>query len=124
MFTYENVNPKGKVVGDCVIRAIAKTENKPWVEIFDNLTEIARKTYNVTSDTKVYSKYLNEKYEKINVFNKANGSKKRLKVKEICKLKGSYIVRIAGHVTAVVDGSIYDIWDCSNKGSYIIWKVK
>ena len=123
MFTHENVNPKEKVVGDCVIRAIARAEDKPWIEVFDTLTEIARKTYNVPSDTKVYSKYL-KKYEKINVFNQTNGSKKRLKVKEICDLKGSYIVRVAGHLTAVVDGSIRDTWDCSNKSSYIIWKVK
>jgi len=124
MFIKENINPKGKKCGDCVIRAIAKAEQKSWMEIFEELTDIARKSYNVFNDPKVYSDYL-KGYETINVkyFNEFN-DKKRYTVNEICNWKGTYIISIANHLTTVIDGNIYDIWDCSQKSTYKIWKIK
>ena len=123
MFVKENLNPKNKKVADCVIRAIAKAENKTWLEVFDLLTKIARENYSVLNDKTVYSTYLN-KYPKINVKHEVNGKKKRLTVKDVCKLEGTYIVKIANHLTVVIDGKYYDIWDCGNKCAYVIWKVK
>ena len=38
--------------------------------------------------------------------------------------KGKYLLRMAGHVTACVDGVIYDTWDCSGKCVYVAWEVK
>lgn len=32
-FAYNNVNPKNKINGDCVIRAIANAMNKTWDEV-------------------------------------------------------------------------------------------
>ena len=34
---------------------------------------------------------------------------------------GSYILRMAGHWSACVDGVIYDTWDCSEKCVYNAW---
>jgi hypothetical protein len=122
MFINENVNPKRKT-SDCVIRAICKAENKPWLEVFDSLVAIARKDYTIPNTKDAYDKYLN-KYEKINVFHMVNGKKKRYTVKEICEFKGTYIVSIANHMVAVVNGNYYDLWDCGDKSAYVIWKVK
>jgi len=138
MFVKENVNPKNRLVGDCVIRAIAKAEDKPWLEVFDTLTEIARATFNVPSDKKVYKQYL-KKYDKIDVFKYVDGGKvsvvngvkkietkikKRYTVDDVCKMKGTYIISIAHHLTVASNGKLYDTWDCGNRCTYIIWKVK
>lgn len=37
MFVYENPNPSGSYVGDCVIRAISIAADKPWDEVFIGL---------------------------------------------------------------------------------------
>lgn len=123
MFIKENINPKNKKTGDCVIRAIAKAEQKDWLEIFDALVIIARKIYSVPDYTDTFKKYLS-KYPKIDVFHfDNNGDKKRYTVQEISKWNGTYLVSLAGHLTVTIDGNYYDIWDCGNKCAYMIWRV-
>ena len=36
---------------------------------------------------------------------------------------GTYLIRIEGHLTCVIDGYCYDIWDCTDKKIDVIWKV-
>jgi hypothetical protein len=38
--------------------------------------------------------------------------------------KGTYILKMAGHITACVDGVILDTWDCSYRSVYTAWEVK
>ena len=45
-----NLNPAGKDVSDCVIRAIAKAEGKTWLQVFDELSRQCRKQCNVLLD--------------------------------------------------------------------------
>jgi len=124
MFIKENVNPKKKTTDDCVIRAIAKAEGKDWLEIYDALSVIGRKYFTVQNSPDAYSKYL-KNYQTIDVkyFNK-EGIKKRYLVSDICNWKGTYVISIANHLTTVVDGDIYDLWDCGNRSAYKIWKIK
>ena len=37
---------------------------------------------------------------------------------------GHYILRMAHHVAAVVDGNLYDSWDSSRKCVYAAWEVR
>lgn len=129
MFIKENVNPIKKVTSDCVIRAIARAESKHWLEVFDLLTELAREEYTVLNDKKLYGKYLDSEYERLEVkYTDSYGNKKRYTVKDVCNtselFKGIYLVSIAGHLTCVINGNLHDIWDCSDKSAYKIWRVK
>lgn len=36
---------------------------------------------------------------------------------------GRYILQMANHLTACVDGVIYDTWDCSDKCVYRAWGI-
>lgn len=123
-FKFENLNPKGKKVGDCVIRAIAKAENKTWFEVFDVLTKVARENFSVLNDQCVYVKYL-EKYRKIDVkyVDCKTGKNKRYTVNDVSYFPGTYLIQVSGHMTTVVDGVIYDIWDTSERSAYRIWRV-
>ena len=122
MFIKENVNPKRKT-SDCVIRAIAKVFNKDWIVVFDELVAIARRKFTIPSDKIVYEEYL-KNYTTINVKTEDEGCRKRLTVADVCCMRGAYIVSIANHMTVVIDGNIYDLWDCSNSSAYKIWKIK
>lgn len=49
---------------------------------------------------------------------------KRLTVKAFAEKfdKGRYVVQVAGHAAAIVDGVLYDTWDCGKKCVYKAWK--
>ena len=38
--------------------------------------------------------------------------------------KGTYILKMAGHVVACIDGVILDTWDCSYRSVYTAWEIK
>lgn len=125
MFIKENVNPKNRIVCDCVIRAIAKAESKEWLEVFDSLTSIARQKFSVLNDSKIYSIYLSI-YDNVNCMYYENDNKYRLTIKQLCDQynKGTFVVQVSNHLTTVIDGDLYDTWNCLDKKIYKIWRVK
>lgn len=37
---------------------------------------------------------------------------------------GIFIIRVNGHLTCAIDGTLYDIWDCRNEIIDVVWKVE
>lgn len=123
MYKELNVNPKERKTGDCVVRAIAKAEDRAWLEVFDDLVALARKAHTMPSNKHAYEKYL-KKYKTMPVmYRLPSGKNRRYTVDDITSLVGTYIVKIAGHLTVVIDGVVYDTWDCRKKCAYKIWQV-
>lgn len=128
-FCQYNVNPSyedGKRYdkGDCVIRAFAMAADITWLEAFDLLVENARKTYNVPNYKTNFGKvFENFGFERKSV--KVVAGKKRMTVEDFCKKhkKGHFILEVAHHVTAVVDGVCYDQWNPANKCVYVYWEL-
>ena len=126
IFRFHNANPKGlKNANDCVIRAISFATNKSWDKVHTELFDIAMKKKNTATSRKVFVPYLNSMgYIKKN--QPKNEYNKRIKLYEFCeKYKyGIYIISLRKHLTCVIDGIIYDTWNCCNHivGNY--WKVK
>lgn len=121
MWIYYNCNPLKREVNDCVVRSISLAEGRDWYETYDILTEIAKKDATILDDIMLVEKYLNEKYEEICF--KCRG--KRIKVKEFLfdNPKGVYLITMRGHITCAIDGIVYDIWDCTDKLIWNVWKV-
>ena len=117
-FVKHNNNPKGKRTGDCVIRAISLALGKSWIEVFDDLTKIAREKASVVNSDEVFFEYLSN-YDRETP--KAQKGKKRLKVGELDD--GTYIIKVANHLTCVKDGVLMDTWDCRNKCVYRYWII-
>ena len=122
------------IAGDCVCRAIAIITEKPYREVYDALNEISKEmklwhsyhlektrygnTYRKASSSrtghksKVYEKYLTSfGYEWKSIMKIGSGCKMHLKAEELPH--GRIIVRLSGHVAAVIDGVLYDTYDCS-----------
>ena len=123
-FSYFQPNKKDlrDTVGDCQIRALCKVLNLTWVEAFDLTIPICRElqTYTIfdcnLAKTKTAMEELGFSYTGIS--NK-KGSK-RPTVDSFAKdhPTGRYIVTVAHHVVAVVDGRYYDTWDSGEKCLY------
>lgn len=122
-FEWYNTNPKGKLVCDCVVRAISKATNKSWYDVTDILTDLAKKEGSVLNDKRVYDKYLTQ-----NGFIKEKQPRKSDNTKytgdEFAQLhkKGVYLLNMANHLTVCVDGKIYDTWNCGYKTVGNYWR--
>lgn len=126
MFVKENLNPRGKKTCDCVIRAIAKATSMPYNTILDKLVEASKKTGYAYNDTKCYSKVIESLgFTKISLGKVTKGTSRPL-VKDIAeKTKNNfdcYLCTCSGHLTVVMNGNVYDIWDCSDRPVFSYYK--
>lgn len=109
-------------VGDCQIRAFCKVLNLTWLEAFDLTIPVCRElqTYTIFDCDLKKTKAAMEKmgFNYTGVSNKKGT--KRPTVDSFAKdhPTGSYIVTVARHVVAVVDGKYYDTWDSGDKSMY------
>lgn len=120
-FVQKNINPLGKKTGDCVIRSIALALNKDYYEVYDELYRLSIELGYIVNDKRVEEKLLfRYGFVKHKQPIKANGRK--YLVGEIDKLTKERVIIIscAHHLTAVVNGALYDTWDCRGKciGNY------
>ena len=126
-FYKQNINPKNKRTGDCVIRALAGASGKPYKQVSEELFELWMKTGYCFNDKHTYEKWLeNNGFVKMKQPRKWDNTK--YLVREIDELIGSedvVVISVANHLTYVEDDTVFDLWDCRNKtiGNYYI-KVK
>lgn len=116
MYKYLNINPKLKEENDCVCRAISLATGKDYYFIeyllYNNATEndcdmLTKKCYKNVLEYLDFKEY------------KATGQK-------VIDIANEYpydivIIRIDGHLTASIYGTIYDIWDCQYKHADMFW---
>jgi hypothetical protein len=115
--------------GDCVTRAIAIATQKPYQEVYDALNKLSKvekpiKGKNSLARTgvfrKTYENYLLENGWKWTPCMKiGQGCKVHLRKEELPS--GRLIVSVSRHLTAVIDGVIYDNHDCSRDGSRCVY---
>lgn len=123
-FVYYQPNKKDltDTVGDCQIRALSKALSITWLEAFDLTIPICRElqTYTIFAcdygKTKEAMNRLGFLYTGVSV----RKGQKRPTVDSFAKEHptGTFIVKVAHHVVAVVDGKYYDTWDSGHKSLY------
>lgn len=123
MFQEFNAHPKGIKTTDCVVRAISKATNIDYMECRRKLNQLKR-DWGFTSykDTKFLYKYF-EGYPRL-IFKAVRGEP-RLKGSDFTVLHpvGTFVLKMAGHVTVCIDGAILDIWDCTYRSVYTAWEI-
>lgn len=100
---------------DCAVRSLAKLENMSWLGAFTHLATEAIDQYMMPNDDKLIGLV----YKKLGYVRGTFKSKDRIPVKKFAQKRssGKFLLCVAGHVCALVDGKIYDTWDCSE--SYV-----
>lgn len=122
---------------DCVVRSIAIITKISYKEVYEELFKRAKIFSNgrckVAKNIKkfgasprngvhkiIYKKYLKDLgYEWIPTMKFGNGCKIHLKKEELPD--GRIIVSLSKHLTAVINGVIYDTYDCSRNGSRCVY---
>lgn len=114
-FHYYNANPKGRITGDCYVRAISTATEIPYNTVVMEMAELQCKTGYDASE--LIDRYLKSKgWIKHAQPRKADNTK--YTGKEFCERARdyeNYIANIGGHhIVAIVNGKINDIWDSTN----------
>ena len=123
-FKFLNENPKGRLTGDCAIRALTTATGYSYESVLWELTRLSLQTGYATTSVQNIDKYLkNHGWTKHKQPRKADNTK--YTGKEFCKHLADknkrYICNIGGHhMVAIVNGKVNDIWDSTNKcvGNY------
>lgn len=109
-------------VGDCQVRALSKVLGLSWLETFDLTIPICRElqTYTIFACDLVKTKKAMDTlgFEYTGISTKKGTV--RPTVDEFAKThkQGKFILKVANHVVACVDGIYYDTWDCGYKSLY------
>jgi hypothetical protein len=121
---------KGKT-GDCVTRSIAIATGKPYQEVYDALNGFAqtertskRKKRRSSSRTGVYRQTYQRYLESLgwrwtSTMSIGSGCQFHLQASELPA--GPLIVKVSRHLTAVIDGVLYDTHDSSRGGRRCVY---
>ena len=115
MWQYTNLNPKGKSVGDCTIRAIGIATDKGWMETYLDLCLFGLLMADMPSANSVTTAYLRNK-----------GFRRRTipddcpdcyTIENFCEdhPKGTFVIGTGSHLTTVIDSVLWDSWDSRNE---------
>lgn len=117
--------------GDCVCRAIAIATQRPYKEVYDLINAFSknertgkRKRGKSNARTGVYKNTIRKVMEHygwkwIPTMQIGQGCKVHLRAEELPT--GRLVVSVSKHETAVIDGVINDIYDCSRNGTRCVY---
>ena len=118
MYKEFNAHPKGIKTNDCVVRAVATATNQDYLETRSKLNRVKRELrFSSYQESKFLQAYL-KSYPRL-IYKPLKGET-RITGSDFTLLhpKGRYILKLAGHVVACIDGVLLETWDCSNHSVY------
>lgn len=119
-YKFYNANPLKNIEQDCVCRAISTATGLPYEDIENKLYLIGE----IFECEELCVCCYHHLLEKVFGFKQkfANGKT----VKDISKEFSDCIViiRINGHLTCSLFGTVYDIWNCTDEQADIFWIVE
>lgn len=119
MFKLYNRNPHNEKLSDCVCRAISLATGASYYDVMEllRLNSDGHECEELCVDC--YGKMIDEiGYKRESGCNRT--------VKEIAEEHNmkTLILRIEGHLTCCINGSCYDLWDCTGETVDVYWIVE
>lgn len=119
-FRYLNVNPNKTRRNDCVTRAISLASGLPYHKVRKKLFHTAR----LLECCKLCNTCYAHLIEKVlgGVPKNCDG----MSVFDFARLhpQGTYLLRMDGHITTLIDNCIYDIFDCRKHNITNAWELR
>lgn len=114
-FLQKNPNPKGKNVGDCVVRAIALATDQEWEKVYLDLCLQGYLMNDMPSSNDVWGTYLTDRGWKFHRLQ--DTCPYCYTINDFCNEHnvGTYIVATGTHVVCTRDGRYLDTWDSGEK---------
>lgn len=114
-YQYFQNNPSGKVIGDCVVRAVSLATNENWQKTYIALALQGFLMSDLPNSDAVWGAYLrNSGFTRYSI---PNSCPDCYTVEEFAKdhPKGIYVLGTGKHAVTVINGDFYDAWDSGNE---------
>lgn len=120
-FEYFNINPKGEHIKDCVCRAIS-TATELKYEMVEDLLDLTANHYNCE---KLCVCCYNNLLEQV-LHYKRTDCNFDVTVRDVAENHPTdkLIIRVNAHLTCSINGTVLDIWDCTNELVDCYWIVE
>lgn len=120
-YKFLNLQPLGRKEEDCVCRAISLGLNEDYYAIQHKL-DLIGDLFECEELCVCCYKHLLDSVYNLNRYESFQG----MTIEKFLNLNpvGIFIIRVNGHLTCAIDGTLYDIWDCRNEIIDIVWKVE
>lgn len=115
MWKKYNPNPRGKAVGDCTVRAIAKATGSDWEGAYIGLMLQGFLMADMPSANAITTAYLkNQGFQRKTMPETCPDC---YTIEDFCKdhQKGTFVIGTGSHLTTVIDGCLWDSWDSRNE---------
>ena len=121
-YIFYNPNPCGKMVGDCVIRALCKILNKSWETVYTEVAVTGFRLCDMPSSNYVWGSYL--KSQGFVRHNLPDTCPDCYTLQDFCNdhPSGKYIVATGTHVCAVENNIVFDSWDSRTEIVTYFWE--
>lgn len=122
MWQEYQINPTGRNVGDCTVRAVAKALNVDWETAYARIALAGFLMGDMPSSDSVWGAVLRQ-----NGFYREtvpNTCPDCYTAEDFCQEhpEGTYVLGFGGHVATVEDGILYDSWDSTNEIPIYYWR--
>lgn len=119
-FKFVNVNPLDSIEEDCVCRAITNAIGEDYYTVKRRLYLVAELFDCDMLCVNCYKFLLDEVY-KLDRLDEFSG----MTINEVLEhlQKGTFLIRVDGHLTIIRNGAIEDIWDCGEEQVRVIWCI-
>lgn len=119
-FKFVNVNPLDSIEEDCVCRAITNAIGEDYYTVKRRLYLVAELFDCDMLCVNCYKFLLDEVY-KLDRLDEFSG----MTINEVLEhlQKGTFLIRVDGHLTIIRNGVIEDIWDCGEEEVRVIWCI-
>ena len=118
----KNLNPMGKQIGDCTVRAIAKAMGRPWDDVYVGLAAEGFRCKDMPSSNTVWGTYLkNNGFKRYTIPDRCPDC---YTVAQFCEEhpQGTYVLALQSHVVAAIDGQYIDSWDSGQEPLVYYWE--
>lgn len=122
MYEYWNPSPNGSRVGDCAVRALSKILGTDWETAYTMLCLKGFSRFDMPNSNAVINSVLAEHGFRRDII--PNTCPDCYTMEDFSKdhPAGRFVAGTGDHVVAVIDGVIYDSWDCSNEVPIFYWQ--
>lgn len=121
MWKYHNPNPKGKLVGDCAVRAVSAALGIDWEQAYILLADAGLQMGDLPNADATWGAVLRQHgfYRK----NIPNSCPQCYTIADFARDNpyGIFVLGTGTHVVTVIDGDIYDAWESSNEIPQYFW---
>lgn len=126
-FKFYNPHPQNKLVNDCAKRAITAATGRDYKEVSLELNRYKKITgHDHYSNRDHLKQFITEELHGELLSFPAVAGEPRMNGNRFTEAypKGKYILSMAKHLVACIDGVIMDTWDCREKCVYQAWRIK